>query len=125
MTTPSTTAESNSAPAPVAPRASGTSFFQSLLQSREALIFGIFVLELLIFAALDARHPGQAKFVSLDSLLVSARSVALIGIAAVGASMVIISGGIDLSPGATYGLCGVVFVLLLTHPFSPAVALLG
>jgi len=101
------------------------SLLQSVFQSRELVILGVLVLEILIFAAIDARNPGGAHFVSPNSLLGSARSVALIGIAAVGASMVIVSGGIDLSPGAVYGLSGVTFVLLLAHPFSPWIAILG
>jgi ribose transport system permease protein len=63
--------------------------------------------------------------VSLDSLLGAVRGVSLIGIAAIGASLVIISGGIDLSPGAVYGLAGVVFVLMLTGHVAPPIAALA
>jgi ribose/xylose/arabinose/galactoside ABC-type transport system permease subunit len=102
-----------------------SSRLRRLFGSREMVILGVFLLELLAFALVDARHPGQTHFVSLEPLLGAARGVSLIGIAAVGASMVIISGGIDLSPGAVYGLSGVVFVLLLTGHVPPPLALLG
>jgi ribose/xylose/arabinose/galactoside ABC-type transport system permease subunit len=95
---------------------------RQVFHSRELVILGVLLLEILIFAGIDTRHPGESHFISLDSLLGAVRGVSLIGIAAIGASLVIISGGIDLSPGAVYGLAGVVFVLMLTGHASPAAA---
>jgi len=100
------------------------SVVRAIFQSREMVIFGVLILEILAFAAIDARHPGEAHFVSVDALLGAAQGVSLIGIAAVGTSLVIISGGIDLSPGAVYGLCGVVFMLAMVHHVPPLAAAL-
>ncbi len=50
---------------------------------------------------------------------------AVVGTAAVGATMIIISGGIDLSVGATIALTVMVAALLLDRGASPALATLG
>lgn len=50
---------------------------------------------------------------------------AVVGIAAVGATLIIISGGIDLSVGSTIALGTVVAALLLRAGLSPTVAALG
>lgn len=100
-------------------------FAKKLMSNRELFILIVFLLEILIFALIDMRHAGQTHFISMENLLGAARGVSLIGIAAVGASLVILTGGIDLSSGAVYGISGVVFVLLLTGHVAPVLALLG
>jgi len=82
-------------------------------QPREMVILGVLLLEIVAFGLKDVR------FITVDNLLAAARFVSLIGIAAIGTSMVIISGGIDLSCGAIYGLSGVVMAVLMTHSPHP------
>lgn len=76
-------------------------------------------LALLVVAA-ALRHPGAVSArVALDLLADNA----VLGIAALGATLVIVSGGIDLSIGASMALAStVVAVLLEKHGLSPAPA---
>jgi hypothetical protein len=87
-----------------------------LFQPRELVIVGVLLLEILLFGL---KSPA---FVTPNLLLGAANYVAIIGVAAIGASMVIIAGGIDLSSGAVYGLCGVCAALWMSDPRHPAPA---
>jgi len=49
----------------------------------------------------------------------------VVGIAAVGMTMIIVSGGIDLSVGSVIALCSVVAATMVTKGYSPPVVLLG
>ncbi len=84
-----------------------------VFRPRELIIVGVFILELFAF------WLAGPRFVSATNMLDAARFGSLVGIAAVGTSMVIILGGIDLSCGALYGLCGCVMALLMSHPVHP------
>ncbi|MBI3909398.1 MAG: ABC transporter permease [Armatimonadetes bacterium] len=84
-----------------------------VFQPRELLILGVFLLELAIFWRL------KPESVSLTSLSQDADYISLYGIAGVGAALVIISGGIDLSSGRVLGLCAVVMGLLATQSRWP------
>src|SRR5687768_3930299 len=53
------------------------------------------------------------KFLNVDSLSQLAKDTSFIAIMAVGATLVIISGGIDLSVGAIYALASVTAALVL------------
>ena len=93
---------------------------RQVFQPRELVILAVLLLEIAVFWKIS---PG---FTTANEFLSAARYVSLTGIAAVGASMVIISGGIDLSPGALYGLAGVVMATLLcVNHVSPFLAILG
>ncbi len=59
---------------------------------------------------------GNFKIILTQSVIVS--------IAALGMTMIIISGGIDLSVGATIALTSVIGAILLNHNFSPITAIL-
>src|SRR5205823_4851994 len=50
---------------------------------------------------------------------------AVVGTAALGMTLIIISGGIDLSVGSNIALCTVVIALLLAHGMPPLVAAAG
>lgn len=78
-----------------------------------ALVFGL-------FAAIGPDH-----FTSVRNLETMARQTAIIGTAALGMTMVIILGGIDLSTGSTIALATVVIARLLGAGVSPLVAALA
>jgi ribose transport system permease protein len=54
-----------------------------------------------------------------------ARQTAIVATAALGMTLVIVSGGIDLSVGSIVALCTVVIALMLRADYSPALAALG
>jgi ribose/xylose/arabinose/galactoside ABC-type transport system permease subunit len=64
-------------------------------------------------------------FFSSENLLAIVQSVAVVGIAAIGATFVVISGNLDLSVGSTISLCGLVAAIVMGHgvPFLPAIAI--
>jgi ribose transport system permease protein len=65
------------------------------------------------------------SFATAENLQVMLIQTAVVGTAALGMTLVIISGGIDLSVGSNIALTTVVIALLLKHGFPPAVAALG
>jgi len=70
------------------------------------------LLEIIILVALTSRIGGepyfQSTFLNYSNITQVLRAVSFIAIMAVGQAVVIISGGIDLSPGSVLGLAGVV-----------------
>lgn len=54
------------------------------------------------------------KFVTWDNLQIMLLQTSVVGVAAIGATLIIISGGIDLSVGSTIALCTVTTALLLS-----------
>lgn len=65
------------------------------------------------------------QFFAASNLELIARQTAIVCTAALGMTMVIVSGGIDLSVGSVVALSTVAIALLLRADFSPAVAALG
>jgi ribose/xylose/arabinose/galactoside ABC-type transport system permease subunit len=63
-------------------------------------------------------------FFSSQNLLNVIQSVAVVGIAAIGATFVVISGNLDLSVGSTISLCGLVAAIAMGHglPFLAGLA---
>jgi ribose transport system permease protein len=61
-------------------------------------------------------------FVTFDNLAIILQQTAVIGIAALGMTLIIIAGGIDLSVGSIIALGTVVIALLIQRGWSPAVA---
>lgn len=85
-----------------------------LLKTRELGILAVLGLELVIFAVLLHR-PGQPNlFLSSTSQLAAIEESAILGLAAIGSCLVIISGGIDLSVGSQIALVTVVTARLLS-----------
>lgn len=77
-------------------------------QTRELSTLLLLVLEVLFFAWYlwpegDRRHP----FLNAENALLILKYSSIYGIAAIGAAIVIISGGVDLAPGAIIALAGV------------------
>ncbi len=60
------------------------------------------------------RIDGQSTFLNRENLMQVARAMTFIGTAAIGATIVIAAGGIDLSAGSVLGLTVVVTALLLS-----------
>lgn len=78
-----------------------------------ALVFGL-------FAAM-----GPESFRSTGNLETIARQTAIVGIAALGMTMIIIMGGIDLSVGSIVALVTVVIARLLQDQYNPWLAVMG
>jgi ribose transport system permease protein len=64
-------------------------------------------------------------FLTVDNFQIMLLQTAVVGTAALGMTLIIISGGIDLSIGSNIALCTVVIALFLQHHVSPTVAALG
>lgn len=64
-------------------------------------------------------------FFKLNNLINIVRQVALLGIIAMGMTMIIVSGEIDLSVGAIYGAAAIVCGMVLTHGGSVFIALVA
>ncbi len=78
-------------------------------RSREFSTLAILLVEIAFFAwYLWPEGGGRHPFVNGDNALLILKYSSIYGIAAIGAAMVIISGGVDLSPGAVIALSTVV-----------------
>ena len=66
----------------------------------------IMLLEILLFTIL------QPKFLTLSNLLSVGQQISFLGITAIGMTMVLLTGGIDISVGSQYALAGVLGALL-------------
>lgn len=86
--------------------------FIALFKFRETGIFTGLILLSLIFAV------TSPYFLGVNNLLNVVRQVSLLGIMAVGMTMVIISGEIDLSVGASYAFSAVITGLAMTNGFT-------
>jgi ribose transport system permease protein len=73
-----------------------------------------------LFAVLRPR-----TFLTADNFQIMLLQTAVVGTAALGMTLIIISGGIDLSIGSNIALCTVAIALLLQQHVPPAVAALG
>jgi ribose/xylose/arabinose/galactoside ABC-type transport system permease subunit len=82
---------------------------KKLFRLRELSTVAILVAEVLFFAWYLWPEAGRTHpFFNLDNALLVLKYSSIYGIAAVGAAVVIIGGGIDLAPGAVIALSGVV-----------------
>jgi len=76
---------------------------------RELSTVAILIAEVLFFAWYLWPEAGRAHpFLNAENFLLILKYSSIYGIAAVGAAVVIISGGIDLAPGAVIALAGVI-----------------
>jgi ribose/xylose/arabinose/galactoside ABC-type transport system permease subunit len=64
-------------------------------------------------------------FLTADNFQIMLLQTAVVGTAALGMTLIIISGGIDLSIGSNIALCTVAIALLLAHDVPPFLAALG
>src|SRR6188768_4152479 len=92
---------------------------------RELSTIAILIAEVLFFTWYLWPEGGRAHpFFNAENALLVLKYSSIYGIAAVGAAVVIISGGIDLAPGAVIALAGVVTSGLFVQqglPFAPSV----
>jgi len=84
---------------------------------------GVLILILLaFFVILSFTSPS---FLTLNNLSNLVRQVAIIGVVAIGMTIVIISAGIDLSVGSLVGFSNILVAVLMTHgvPIVPSILL--
>src|SRR5882762_2012927 len=77
------------------------------------------VFVILIFSVL-MESPG--RYLSAFNLRIVLAQTVIVAIGAIGMTLIIISGGIDLSVGSTIALTGVITALGLNHGLSPITA---
>src|SRR5215471_5492928 len=85
--------------------------------------FGPFMALLLVIAIFAAMSENPGHFLSLSNLRIVLSQTVIVGIGAVGMTIIIVSGGIDLSPGSVIALTGVACALALQHGWPPSLAL--
>lgn len=76
------------------------------------------------FAAADALQAGGGAFLSQRNFSTIAVQMATVAVAALGMTIVIIAGGIDLSAGTAVALCATVMAWCLKRDWPPAAAVL-
>jgi ribose transport system permease protein len=87
--------------------------------------FGPFFALILVIAIFAAISDTPARFLSLSNLRIVLAQTVVVAIGAVGMTIIIISGGIDLSPGSTIALTGVSCALVLRTGWPPFMALIA
>ncbi len=101
----------------------------AVLKGKQLGIWAALLAEVVILTVLTSSFGGphlfESTFLSWSNISQVMRALSFIAIMAVGQSVVIISGGIDLSVGSVLGLAGVVTAVMLNGPFGlvPAVIL--
>ncbi|HJP76392.1 MAG TPA: ABC transporter permease [Pseudonocardiaceae bacterium] len=95
-------------------RATSTRLARKLIESPEA---GVIIACVLVFGVIAINAP---TYTSAGNLQVMGRDLAQVGILAIGESVVILTGGIDLSVGALAGLAGIVAAWLNVDQSMPA-----
>jgi ribose transport system permease protein len=110
------TVQSTLTPQEAPPRAQPVAarLLRKLAESPEA---GVIVACVLVFAIIAANAP---TYTSIGNLQVMGRDLAQVGILAVGESVVILTGGIDLSVGALAGLAGILTAWFNVNEGLPA-----
>src|SRR5579872_7057041 len=98
--------------APAPPSISNGQQWSNLIGTMGPIIGLFFVFAL--FAILQPKN-----FLTLENLQIILLNTAVVGTAALGATIVIISGGIDLSVGSNIAMCTVVIALCRQHNISP------
>jgi ribose/xylose/arabinose/galactoside ABC-type transport system permease subunit len=92
-----------------------------ILGSQETGLIVVVVLVIIALASAAGSHPDRTtgvivnNFWNANTLVQTATDASFFAIMAIGATMVIISGGIDLSVGSIYALAGVTMAMVLRH----------
>src|SRR3989449_10566636 len=98
---------------------------KSIWKTRELSTLFVLALEVAFFAWYLWPEGGRSHpFFNLGNFVLILKYSSLYGIAAIGAAMVIISGGVDLAPGAVMALAGGVtgdLFVIQGHPLPVAV----
>jgi ribose transport system permease protein len=110
------------------------SFFRRLAGSQETGLVIVVILLTITLTVLAGSHPDRAtgqmvnNFWNANTIIQTLTDASFFAIMAIGATLVIITGGIDLSVGSIYALSGVSMALVLRHAehmSAPAMVLLG
>ena len=80
------------------------------------------VLVILVFALLS---DAPARYLSSFNLRIVLSQTVIVALGAIGMTMIVVSGGIDLSVGATIALTGVITALGISSGWPPALAILA
>jgi ribose transport system permease protein len=80
---------------------------------------------LLVIAIFSMLLDTPARFLSPNNLRIVLSQTVIVAIGAIGMTLIIISGGIDLSVGSTIALTGVVTALSINAGFPPSLALMS
>jgi len=94
----------------------------AILPERRPAWLGPLVAVLVVYAVFAVLTPDT--FLRTQNLLTMARQTVVVAICALGMTMVIVTGGIDLSTGSLVALTTVVVARLLKSGYSPGVAVL-
>jgi len=85
---------------------------------KRSAIWGFILLELVFFSVIgDVLSSSDKPFLAVDNMLLVLKQSAPIGIIALGMTIIMINGNIDLSVGATFALAAIVLLESLTWPF--------
>ncbi|HEX5324260.1 MAG TPA: ABC transporter permease [Capsulimonadaceae bacterium] len=76
-----------------------------------------------VFALFSVLRPHE--FLTFDNIELILLQTAVVGMAALGMTIIIVSGGIDLSVGSNIALCTVVIATLLSRGYNPILSALG
>jgi ribose transport system permease protein len=114
MSAPSTLAPIGTAASP--PPSTSTRLLRKLAESPEA---GVIIACVVVFVLIAFNAPTYS---SVGNLQVMGRDLAQVGILAIGESLVILTGGIDLSVGALAGLAGILAAWFNVREGMPAPA---
>jgi ribose transport system permease protein len=106
---------------------------QTLLAKQQSGLIIVILLLAVVLTVLAGSHLDKTtgktvnNFFNPHTLMQTATDASFFAVMAVGATMVIISGGIDLSIGSIYALCGVLTAMMLRHLNidSPTAVVLG
>src|SRR6185436_177383 len=82
-------------------------------------VFGL----LLVIGVFSLLMETPARYLSPNNLRIVLSQTVIVAIGAIGMTLIIISGGIDLSVGSTIALTGVITALGINAGFSPTLAL--
>lgn len=88
-----------------------------LVSFQESRTLAVLIVLVIVFSILKSSFTSSGNIVTIVTIS------AILGIVTLGQTVVLISGGFDLSVGGVVPLAGVIFALLATHGFSFPVAL--
>src|SRR3569832_1614388 len=80
---------------------------------------------LLVIGIFSLLMDTPARFLSPNNLRIVLSQTVIVAIGAIGMTLIIISGGIDLAGGSTIALTGVVTALAIAAGYPPSIALLS
>ena len=88
-------------------------------------LLGPFIGLALVIAVFAAASGDPGRYLSAGNLRIVLAQTVIVALGAIGMTVVIVSGGIDLSVGSVVALSGVVSAIALSSSWAPAAALLA